>query len=138
MFSGFKQFILRGNVVDLAIGVLIGAAFNSVVQALVKDIFTPLIAAIFAEPDFSNLAVALHGSKILYGDFLNALISFIIVAVVTYFFVVLPMNTLNARFRRGQPQEVTTRPCPECLSNIPKAAKRCMYCTANVAPESNA
>ena len=130
MLSGFKKFILRGNVVDLAVGVLIGAAFNSVVQALVKDLFTPFIAAIFKQPDFSKFSFTLRGSTFLYGDFVNAVISFLISAVAVYFFVVLPINTLTSKFQKGQPQEVTTKTCPYCLSNIPKGAKKCAYCTS--------
>lgn len=135
MFQGFKQFILRGNVVDLAVGVLVGAAFNSVVAALVRDILTPLLAALIKQPDFSALAFTVNGSRFAYGDFLNALISFALVALAVYFLVVTPINKLRARFMPGQPPEASTRPCPECLSGIPKAARRCAYCTAAVRPE---
>src|ERR1700722_314440 len=106
--KGFKEFILRGNVVDLAVGVMIGAAFNSVVTALVKDLMTPLVAAIFKQPNFSVLSFTLHGSQFMYGDFLNNTISFLITAATIYFFIVLPINKLNARLKKGPPAEVTT------------------------------
>jgi large conductance mechanosensitive channel len=126
--SGFKQFILRGNVVDLAVGVVIGAAFGTVVNSLVKDMLTPLIGAIAKVPDFSSLFFTLNGSKFMYGSFVNALISFIIVAASIYFFVVLPVNALIARSKRGENVDPTTKKCPECLSDIPVAAKRCAHC----------
>ena len=129
MLKGFKQFILRGNVVDLAVGVVIGAAFGSVVNALVKDLFTPFIAAIVKQPDFSTWSFTIRGSKFLYGDFLNTLISFLIVAAAIYFFVVLPLNALVKRVRSGKSEDPTTKKCPQCLSDIPIAAKRCAYCT---------
>ncbi len=133
MLTGFKQFILRGNVVDLAVGVVIGAAFGTIVTALVKDIITPLIGALGQVPDFSNLVFILNGSKFMIGDFLNALISFVIVAVAVYFFVVLPVNALIARTKKGEePTDPTTKKCPECLSEIPLAATRCAHCTAKV------
>jgi large conductance mechanosensitive channel len=132
MLKGFKEFILRGSVVDLAVGVMIGAAFNSVVSALVKDILTPFIAAIVKQPDFSTLTFTINGSQFLYGDFLNALISFIIVAATIYLFIVLPINKLSARMKKGPPAEATTRTCPECLSSIPVKATRCAYCTATL------
>jgi large conductance mechanosensitive channel len=132
--KGFKQFLLRGNVVDLAVGVVIGAAFGAVVTALVKDLLTPLIAAIVKQPDFSGLTFTLNGSKFLYGEFINALLSFLIIATAVYFFVVLPINALIARTRRDPaPADPTTKKCPECLSEIPIAARRCAYCTATVA-----
>ena len=131
--SGFKQFLLRGNVVDLAVGVVIGAAFGTVVSALVKDLLTPLIAAIVAKPDFSALTFTLNGSKFLYGDFLNAVVSFVIVAAAIYYFVVLPINALIARVHREPPADPTTKRCPECLSEIPIAAKRCAHCCVVVA-----
>ena len=127
---GFKQFILRGNVVDLAVGVVIGAAFGSVVTATVKDLLTPLIAAIFKAPDFSGLSIVINGSKILYGDFLNALISFLIVATSIYYFVVVPVNHLVSKMRKEPPADPTTKKCPECLSEIPIDAKRCAHCTS--------
>ncbi len=129
MFSGFKKFILRGNVVDLAVGVVIGAAFGTLVNSLVKDLLTPLIAAIFKAPDFSALSVTLNGSSITYGNLLNALISFLIVAAAVYFFVVLPLNKLMAKMRKEPELAPTTKTCPECASAIPLAAKRCPLCT---------
>jgi large conductance mechanosensitive channel len=137
ILGGFKQFILRGSVVDLAVGILIGGAFNTVVSSLVKDIMTPLISAIFKQPNFSTLTFTLHGSQFLYGDFINNLISFLISAMTVYFFVVIPINRLSARIHKGPAPAATTKPCPECLSNIPIAAHRCMYCTTIfIAPES--
>ncbi len=132
MLKGFKDFILRGNVVDLAVGVMIGAAFNGLVSTLVKDIMTPLVAALFAQPNFSTLNFTLHGSEFMYGDFINNLTSFLITAATIYFFIVLPINKLNARRQKGPPPEATTRPCPECLSSIPAKATRCAYCTAQL------
>ena len=135
MLNEFKKFILRGNVVDLAVAVVVGAAFNSVVQGLVKDIITPLIAAIGGKPDFSNLSFKLHGSVFMYGDVLNLIISFIIIAAVVFFMVVQPLNHLQSLANRGkEPQEPTDRKCPECLSTIPKAATRCAFCTAKITP----
>lgn len=130
MLKGFKDFIVRGNVVDLAVGVMIGASFGAVVTALVKGILTPLIAAIFQQPDFSALALTIHGSKLMYGDFINALISFLISATVVYFFVVTPINKVMVRFKG--PVEETTKTCPECLSTIPLKAKRCAHCAVVV------
>ena len=132
MLKGFRDFILRGNVVDLAIAVVIGIAFNAVVSAFVKDILTPLIAAIFGKPDFAALTFTINSSQFAYGDVLDAIISFLAVAAAVYFIVVVPMNKLAAR--RAKPAEVTTRDCPECLSTIPKAATRCSFCTEKVAP----
>jgi large conductance mechanosensitive channel len=132
MFKGFRDFILRGNVVDLAVGVMIGASFNMIVTSLVKDLLTPLIAAIVKEPDFSKLTFTINGSSFLYGDFLNALISFLIVAIAIYFFVVLPINTLTKRLHKGPPPQVTTKNCPECLSSIPIGATRCAFCAVKV------
>lgn len=133
-FDGFKQFILRGNVVDLAVGVMIGAAFGAVVNSLVKDMITPLIAAIGSQPDFSALAFSLNGSKFMYGSFINALISFVIQAATIYFAVVLPINSLNAKMKKSPaPADPTSKKCPECLSEIPLAAKRCAYCAQAVA-----
>lgn len=116
MLKGFKQFILRGNVVDLAVGVVIGASFGTVVNSLVKDIFTPFISAIFKSPDFSGLSFTINGSDFMYGNFLNALIAFIIVAVVVYFFVVTPINTLISKTRREKPLDETTKKCAHCTS----------------------
>ena len=129
ILKGFKDFIVRGSVVDLAVGVMVGAAFNSVVSALVKDLMTPLIAAIFKQPNFSTLTFAVNGSQFLYGDFINNLISFLITAATIYFFVVIPINKLSG-MRKGPPAEPTTKACPECLSNIPIKASRCAYCTS--------
>ena len=129
--NGFKQFLLRGNVVDLAVGVVIGAAFGAVVTAFVKDLLTPLIAAIVQKPDFSNLTFTVNGSKFLYGDFVNALISFLLIAAAVYYFVVLPVNALIARTRKAPaPADPTTKKCPECLSEIPIDAHRCAFCTS--------
>jgi len=132
MLKGFKQFILRGNVVDLSVGVVIGAAFSAVVTSLVANILTPIIGAIVKAPDFSNLMFTINGSKFMYGNFLNALISFIIVAATIYFFVVTPINTLIARSKKEAPLDPTTKKCPECLSEIPLEAKRCAHCTSLV------
>ena len=128
MLKGFKQFILRGNVVDLAVGVVIGASFTAVVKSLVTNIITPFIAALIKSPDFSGLMVVINGSKFMYGNFLNELISFFIVAATIYFFVVTPINTLNSKLKKGKPS--VTKKCPECLSEIPIKAKRCLYCTS--------
>jgi large conductance mechanosensitive channel len=125
---GFKTFLLRGNVVDLAVGVVIGIAFGVVVTAFVKDLVTPLVAAIVGKPDFSNLAFTINNSKFLYGEFINALVSFVIVAAVIYFFVVVPYTALIARSRKEPPADPTSKKCPECLSEIPIAAKRCAQC----------
>jgi large conductance mechanosensitive channel len=129
----FKQFLLRGNVVDLAVAVVIGAAFAAVVQALVADILTPLIAAIFGKPNFSTLSFTINSSHFLYGDFLNAVFSFVTIAAVVFFFVVKPINFLIERSRREPPLDPTTMKCPECLSEVPLAAKRCAYCTVALA-----
>jgi len=134
MFKGFKQFILRGNVVDLAVAVVIGAAFGAVVAALVKDLLTPLIAALVGKPDFSAIKFTVNGSEFLIGDFINALVAFILVAAAIYFFVIAPMNAITERRRRGQPSpDPTTKKCPECLSELPIAARRCAFCTQPVA-----
>jgi len=132
MFKEFKQFLLRGNVVDLAVGVVVGAAFGTIVSALVSDILTPLIGAVAKVPDFSNLVFTLNGSVFRYGHFLNSLISFILVAGAVFFFVVKPMNMLIARSKKQTPVEPTTKKCPECLSEIPLAARRCAHCTLSV------
>jgi large conductance mechanosensitive channel len=135
MLQEFKKFILRGNVVDLAVAVVVGAAFGAVVTALVKDLITPLLGAIGGQPDFSNLALELNGSKIRYGDFLNALIAFLLVASALFFLVVQPLNKLQTRAaRKATPPEPTDRKCPECLSDIPKLASRCKFCTASIKP----
>ena len=133
MLREFKQFIMRGNVVDLAIAVVIGTAFAAVVAAFVADIITPLIAAVFGKPDFGNLSFTINKSTFNYGKFINALITFLSVAAAIFFFVVKPLNVLEARRARGEPTESpTTRPCPECLSEIPIAANRCAFCTSEV------
>ncbi|HET7183412.1 MAG: large conductance mechanosensitive channel protein MscL [Terriglobales bacterium] len=132
--KGFKQFLLRGNVVDLAVAVVIGAAFGTVVAALVKDLLTPLIAAIVGKPDFSAFYFDLHGSRFLYGDFVNAVLSFLIVAAAVYYFVVLPINTLIQRYHKEPaPADPTTKKCPECMSEIPIAARKCAFCTSALA-----
>jgi large conductance mechanosensitive channel len=127
--KGFKEFLLRGNVVDLAVGVVIGVAFGTVVTAFVKDLMTPLIAALFGQPDFANLTFTVNNSKFLYGDFLNAVISFVIVAAVIYFFVIVPFAALVSRFRKEPSPDPTIKKCPECLSEIPIGARRCAFCT---------
>lgn len=124
MLKGFKQFILRGNVVDLAVGVVIGASFGTVVNSLVKDILTPFISAIFKAPDFSGLSFTINGSNFTYGNFLNALIAFLIVAVAVYFFVVTPINALISKTRKEKPLDPTTKKCNECLSEVPMEASR--------------
>lgn len=131
--KGFREFIFRGNVLDLAVAVVMGAAFAAVVTALVKDLITPLIAAIAGSPDFSSIAVNINGSKLLIGDFLNAVIAFVLMAVAVYFFIVLPVNSLTARLNRGEaPPDPTTKKCPECLSDVPIAARRCAFCTSPI------
>ena len=132
MIKGFGRFLMRGNVIDLAVAVVIGGAFGTVVTALVKDLLTPLIAAIAGKPDFSTLAFALNGSRFAIGDFTNAVISFVLVAAAVYFFVVAPLNAVTERFKKPGPEPVAMRECPECLSDIPAAAKRCKYCTSIV------
>lgn len=130
MASGFKQFLLRGNVVDLAVGVVIGAAFGGVVTAFTKDLLTPLIAAIAGKPDFSAMQFTINSSKFLPGDFLNAIISFVIIAAAVYYMVVLPVNALVSRARKEPPADPTTKKCPECMSEIAISAKRCAFCTS--------
>lgn len=133
MLKGFKEFILRGNVVDLAVGVVMGASFGTIVSALVKDLLTPLIGAVAKVPDFSGLTFIINGSAFAYGDFINALISFLLVAVAVYFFIIVPMNTLLARMKKSPtPADPTSKKCPECLSEIPLAAKRCSHCTQQI------
>ncbi len=128
MFKGFRDFILRGNVLDLAVAVVIGSAFGTIVSALVKDIVTPLIGVVGNQPDFSNIVLTVNGSQFLVGDFLNALISFLIIAVVIYFLVILPMNRIMKKIKSGEKGDPTEKTCPECLSQIPLKAKRCKYC----------
>ena len=126
--KGFKTFLLRGNVVDLAVGVVIGVAFGVVITAFVKDLVTPLIAAIGGQPDFSQMSFTINHSKFLYGDFINAILAFLIVAAVIYFFVVMPYTAMVSRARKEPPADPTTKKCPECLSEIPIGAKRCAFC----------
>jgi large conductance mechanosensitive channel len=128
----FRAFILRGNVVDLAVAVVIGAAFTALVNALVSDIITPVIAAIFGKPDFGDLAFTINGSRFAYGDFLNAVITFVLIAAAVFFLIVKPINYLTARLRTEPDVESPTRGCPECLSQIPVAATRCAFCTTEV------
>jgi len=130
----FKQFILRGNVLDLAVGIVVGAAFGAVVTALVKDLLTPLIAAIFGKPDFSRLVFEINGSRFLIGDFLNVAIAFVTIAIALFVFVVRPANALTSRMRSGRTPDPSTRKCPECLSEIPVEARRCSFCTVEVGP----
>jgi large conductance mechanosensitive channel len=131
MLKGFREFLFRGNVVDLAVAVVIGAAFGAVVTALVKDLLTPLIAALVGKPDFSGLTFTVNSSKFLYGDFINAVFSFVLVGAAIYFFVVVPMNAMASRLKKpAAPAAPSTMPCPECLSEIPIAARRCAHCTA--------
>lgn len=130
MAGGFKQFLLRGNVVDLAVGVVVGAAFGGVVAAFTKDLLTPLIAAVAGKPDFSAIQFTLNNSKFALGDFINAIVSFVIIAAAVYYLVVLPVNALVSRARKEPPADPTTKKCPECMSEIPIAAKRCAFCTS--------
>jgi len=131
MLSGFRQFLLRGNVIDLAVAVVIGGAFGAVIAALVKDLLTPLIGAVVGAPDFSALSFSVNGSQFLIGDFINALVSFVLIAAAVYFVVVVPMNALTARRNRGiAPPDPTTKKCQECLSEVPIAARRCAFCTS--------
>jgi large conductance mechanosensitive channel len=132
MAGGFKQFLLRGNVVDLAVGVVIGAAFGGVVTAFTKDLLTPLIAAIVAKPDFSAIQFTVNNSKFPVGDFINAIVSFLIIATAVYYFVVLPVNALVSRARKEPPADPTTKKCPECMSEIAINAKRCAFCTSQL------
>ena len=129
----FKQFLMRGNVVDLAIAVVIGAAFGAVVASLVADLVTPLIAAIFGKPDFADLTFTINDSVFRYGAFLNALLAFVAVAAVVFFFVVKPVNAVLARAKSQPPADPTSKKCPECLSEIPLEARRCAFCTSTVA-----
>lgn len=130
MFKGFGTFLMRGNVVDLAVAVVIGAAFGAIVTALVKDLITPLIAAIFGKPDFTAIGFTINQSRFAVGDFLNAVVAFVLVAVAIYSFVVVPMNAVTARFKQPDATAPAMRECPECLSDIPAAATRCKFCSA--------
>jgi large conductance mechanosensitive channel len=135
MLREFRAFILRGNLVDLAVAVVIGTAFTAVVNALVKDLITPLIAAIGGKPNFDNLAFTINGSRFAYGDFLNAALTFLLVAAVVFFLVIKPVNMLMDALRTEPEVDSPTRACPECLSQIPRAASRCAFCTSEVAAE---
>ncbi|MGE5487952.1 MAG: large conductance mechanosensitive channel protein MscL [bacterium] len=131
MLKGFREFLFRGNVVDLAVAVVMGAAFGGVVTALVKDLLTPLIAAIAGEPDFSGLTFTINNSSFLYGDFINAVLSFVLVGAAVYVFVVVPMNKLASMRKKPEaPAAPATKQCPECLSEIPVQARRCAHCTS--------
>ena len=132
MFEGFKKFILRGNVVDLAVGVVIGAAFGTVIAAFTKDLLTPLIAALVGKPDFGAISFTIGSTVFPIGDFINAVVSFLLVAAAVYFFVVAPLNALMARLNPQKEAAPTTKPCPQCLSDIPVGAKRCAHCTQPV------
>ncbi len=137
--KGFKQFLLRGNVVDLAVGVVIGAAFGAVITSFVKDLLTPFIAAIVGKPDFSALTFEINGSRFLYGDFINAVVAFALIAAAVYFFVVLPVNRLVEWSRKAPaPADPTTKKCPECLSEIPIGARKCAFCASPVATGTTA
>jgi large conductance mechanosensitive channel len=133
MLKGFRDFISRGNVVDLAVAVVVGAAFSAIVNSLVRDLITPIIAAIGGQPDFSNLSFTINGSRFMYGNFINAVISFLIVAAAIYFLVVVPLGKVLRRPEAPDP-DADMRSCPECLSLIPNEARRCMHCTAPVEP----
>lgn len=133
MLKDFKEFVLRGNVVDLAVAVVIGAAFGAIITSLVKDLITPLIAAIGGQPDFSNLSFTLNGSKFMYGDFINAVISFLMIAAVIFFLVVQPLNALVSRAKRKKTTDSpTTKKCPNCFSEVNLKATRCAFCTSTI------
>lgn len=132
MLKEFKQFLLRGSVVDLAVGVVVGAAFTAIVNALVADFVTPFISAVARVPDMGGLSFTINGGEFKYGHFINAVISFVLVASTIFFFVVKPMNILVGRSRKGPPADPTTKKCAECLSEIPMGAKRCAHCTQPV------
>jgi large conductance mechanosensitive channel len=133
MLKGFREFLFRGNVVDLAVAVVIGAAFGAMVTALSKDFLTPLIAAVVGRPDFSEFKFTINNSEFKYGDFVNAVVSFVLIAAAIYFIVVVPMNALTRRSKPATPAEPATKECPECLSTIPAKARRCAHCTAVIA-----
>lgn len=131
MIKGFRDFILRGNVIELAVAVVIGGAFGALVKSLVDSLLMPIVAAIIGKPDFSNLTFTINNSVFMYGAFINALITFVMVAAAVYFFVVVPTNKLAERRARGKaPEEATTKQCPECLSEIPRAARKCAFCAS--------
>ncbi|MBA4180308.1 MAG: large conductance mechanosensitive channel protein MscL [Anaerolinea sp.] len=132
MLRDFKTFLLRGNVVDLAVAVVVGGALLNVVKAIVTDLITPLIAAVGGQPDFGALDFTINDSRFAYGHLINETLSFVIIAAVVFFLIVTPMNALIARSRKEPPADPTTRKCPECLSEIPVAARRCAFCTAEV------
>ena len=134
LMKEFRTFLLRGNLVDMAVGIVIGIAFAALVTSLVEDLITPIIAAIFGKPDFSGLSFTIHKSRFLYGDFLNAVITFVSIAAAVFFLIVKPVNYLMARLRTEPDVESPTRGCPECLSQIPVAATRCAFCTTGVSP----
>jgi large conductance mechanosensitive channel len=138
LVKDFRQFILRGSLVDLAVAVVIGTAFGAVITALVADLVTPLIAAMGGKPDFNALSFEINGSTFRYGHFLNAVVAFLIVAAVIFFVVIKPVNALMARRKVDTPADATTRACPECLSDIPVAATRCAFCTSEVGPPPSA
>ena len=130
MAKEFKEFLLRGNVIDLAVGIVIGVAFGAVVTALVTDLLTPIVAAIIGKPDFSNLVFTIHHSRFRYGAFINSLIAFVSIAAAVFFFVVKPVNVLLARRKSGEDTDSETKPCTECLSEIPRQARRCAFCAS--------
>jgi large conductance mechanosensitive channel len=134
MLKEFRQFLLRGSVVDLAVGVVIGAAFGAVVNSMVKDLITPIVAAVFGKPDFSGLTFTINHSVFRYGAFVTAVISFLLIATAVFWFVVVPINHLMAALRTEPPVDVVTRPCPECLSEVPREARRCAFCTSELVP----
>jgi large conductance mechanosensitive channel len=129
----FRQFLARGNLIDLAVAVVLGVAFGAVVTSLVEDLITPLIAAVFGKPDFSGLTFTINDSEFRYGEFINALLSFIVIAAVVFFFVIKPINALMDRLRT-EPADESTRKCPECISDVPVEASRCAFCTAKIQP----
>lgn len=132
MLKGFRDFLFRGNVVDLAVAVVIGGAFGSIVTSLVKDIVTPIIGAIGGQPDFSGLYVSVNNSKFMIGSFINAIISFVLISAVIYFVIILPMNRIMVKMKKEEKKDPTEKTCQECLSQIPLKAKRCKYCTSVV------
>jgi large conductance mechanosensitive channel len=132
MLKGFRDFVLRGNVMDLAVAVIIGAAFTEIVTALTKNILTPLIAAVVGKPNFDYLVATVHGGQIKYGTFFTAIIDFVILAAVVYFLLVLPTQYLLKKFSPEKAEPPATKPCPQCLSDIPIAATRCKFCTQPV------